>query len=423
MGPLQPSKIPESKPMEPHQQRNHYSYQWNQAQPRQTMLHLPERPTAFKRSHVNKSIFVKPRDITLESIVAANKYASQSTKEDTNVLNLKKYIPNLSKSPDVLRQVRLLLRKNMNYRKNKEDLPADKPEPQVHRMPTDYLSFDPSTDIPDYLQCGSEVCLEYQGYPVCKSKDDPQRRNTDVAVFPYKSEYRRWEKVGKGARFAWCVSEVKPVEIYDNVSDNKIICTGTWCCTIICKRQEKMPTEIHLHSEKEDQKNQPTEAEPEAMEPDQDNTVPIQEPEAANPVEPEPEAADPVEPEPEAADPVEPEPEAADPVPEATEPVEPEPAEPEPEHAEVEMLAPPQQAEAEPDERIQVFDYVEVSLKDPKRDNRDDSTGGEVHEGYRKQNIKVWPQVDDISIVEQTQIVRRLSKPTLDKRHRCVFVD
>ncbi|CAG2216970.1 unnamed protein product [Mytilus edulis] len=63
--------------------------------------------------------------------------------------------------------------------------------------------------------------------------------------------------------------------------------------------------------------------------------------------------------------------------------------------------------------RIQVSDYVEVSLKDPKRGTTKkfygmiiETTPLEVKfmKDIANKNIKVWPQVDDISIVEQTQI-------------------
>ncbi|VDI39310.1 Hypothetical predicted protein [Mytilus galloprovincialis] len=179
------------------------------------------------------------------------------------------------------------------------------------------------------------------------------------------------------------------------------------------------------------------EPEPEQLEPE----VAQLEPEVAQlePEQLEPEVA---QLEPEVAQ-LEPEPEVTQLVPEPVvaqlEP-EPEVAQLEPE-TEVAQLEPgPEVADPEPDvehqpinhQRIQISDYVEVALEDPRRKTAKNFYGMIIGtdpleikftKDTPKKNVKVWPQVEDISVLEPCQIVRHLGVPTLDHRHRYVFMD
>ncbi|XP_052077375.1 uncharacterized protein LOC127715379 isoform X16 [Mytilus californianus] len=391
------------------------------------------------RKH-QKFMFTKQTELCMSSVIAIEKDASPNSKKkirlEKNKLNnairkvvedsdlrtvkgeafntcfemLKKYIPNLNRDPALVRHVRIHLRKNMNYRLHKETVPDNKPKPQSNRMPTDYLEFDTTAGIPNFLQCGSEVCLNYQGYPVGKAKvvSYPasvegmteterkefvllqmtlKRRNSDVTVFPYRTEYRSWDNVGKGARFAWSVAEVQPAEEYDNfIKDKRRV-------------QQKF-----VYQQAKQKKRQ---VQPEVQQPDLEEPELVAEPEEAEP-----------------------------------EVVEPEVVEPEVvEEPEVEkQTEEPEQLQQQPDveqqpinhQRIQISDYVEVALEDPKRKTAKNFYGMIIGtdpleikfmKNTSKKNVKVWPQVEDISVLETCQLVRHLGVPTLDHRLRYVFMD
>ncbi|XP_063410073.1 uncharacterized protein LOC134693257 isoform X2 [Mytilus trossulus] len=311
-----------------------------------------------------------------------------------------------------------------------------------------------------------------------------KKKNSKVDYLPWHKEKRSWEQLGKGCRTGWRVEDLVPVERYDEFI--KESAKNKRDLERARKRQRKDTPEVDPEPVvPEPVVAEPPVVEPEVPEPpvveaevpeppvvEQEPPVveaevpeppvveaevpeppvveaevpepPVVEPEVPEPPVVEPEVPEPPvvepevpEPEPEVPEPPVVEPEVPEPEPEVPEPPVVEPEVPEPEVVEPEPAVVEPEIEADQDVsktiRYELHDYVEVILHSEKKNGTSKKFYAMVIDiqplevKFLKDTslkcVKIWPRIQDTSVIDHCNVIRLLSTPHLDQRERLHFSD